>query len=81
MKRLAAVGCALALLSTAPALARADANSSQIAGEMQRTLQEGNRRVAEFWWLPPEYWITVAKELEQYGRCLGIAFQICDCIA
>jgi hypothetical protein len=64
MKRFAAVACALAVLATAPAPARADANSSQIAGEMQRTLQEGSKRVAEFWWLPPEYWITVAKELE-----------------
>jgi hypothetical protein len=67
MKRLAAaaaVGLASLLVAAAPAPARAETNSSQIAGEMQRTLQEGSKHVAEFWWLPPEYWITVAKELE-----------------
>jgi hypothetical protein len=62
MKRFAVAAVALAALFST--LARAELNSSQIAGEMQRTVQEGAKHVAEFWWLPPEYWITVAKELE-----------------
>ncbi|HXZ86765.1 MAG TPA: hypothetical protein VEI82_14885, partial [Myxococcota bacterium] len=68
--RLAAAALALVLASAvaiavaaAPARA-AETNSSLIAGEVQRTLQGGSKRVAEFWWLPPEYWIMVAKELE-----------------
>jgi hypothetical protein len=64
MKRLAAAALCLAVPLLGPALAHAEPNSSQIAGEVQRTLQSGAVRVAEFWWLPPEYWITVAKELE-----------------
>jgi len=65
MKRLAAAAAVgLVWILLAPDLARAEANSSEIAGEMQRTLQEGSKHVAECWWLPPEYWITVAKELE-----------------
>ena len=46
----------------APALARAG-NSSQIAAETARTVQEGTNHVASFWWLPLEYWQATAKEM------------------
>jgi hypothetical protein len=62
MRRLAALALALTPLVLA-ADARA-ANSSQIAAETARTLQEGSTHVANFWWLPPEYWQVTAKELE-----------------
>jgi hypothetical protein len=39
-------------------------NSSEIATETARTAQEGGTRVANFWWLPPEYWSVTARELE-----------------
>jgi len=52
------------VLTLAPALARAaETNSSQIAAETVRTIQEGTTRVASFWWLPPDYWILTAKEM------------------
>ena len=52
-----------ALLSLAPASrARAAETSSDIAAETARTLQEGTH-IANFWWLPPEYWIRVSNEL------------------
>ncbi|HTO71796.1 MAG TPA: hypothetical protein VMR31_18185 [Myxococcota bacterium] len=63
MKHLAALALAAALLAPAHARAAAE-NSTEIAAETQRNLQEGSSRVANFWWLPPEYWILVAKELE-----------------
>jgi hypothetical protein len=41
------------------------ANSSEIAAETARSLQEGSAHVANFWWLPPEYWELAAKELDR----------------
>src|SRR5262245_27721742 len=58
-----ALGLIVPLLLLAPALARAESNSSQIAAETARTLHEGKSRVASFWWLPPEYWMVTAKEM------------------
>jgi hypothetical protein len=52
----------LALASLAPSGAHAG-NSSDIVREGARTLEGGGGRVASFWWLPPEYWGLVAKEL------------------
>ena len=62
MKRLARL-TSLLLLSVSlaqPALAE---TSSEIAAETARTLQE-SAHVANFWWLPPEYWIKVSQELD-----------------
>jgi hypothetical protein len=52
-----------AALSLAPLRALA-MNSSEIAAETARSLQEGSEHVANFWWLPPEYWELAAKELD-----------------
>lgn len=52
----------LALLVFLPARGHA-ANSSQIAAETSRTLQEGTNHVANFWWLPLEYWQAAAREM------------------
>ena len=52
----------LALVALAPSGARAE-TSSDIVRESARTLEAGGGRVASFWWLPPEYWVLVAKEL------------------
>jgi hypothetical protein len=38
--------------------------SSEIAAETARNVEEGATHVANFWWLPPEYWVQSAKELE-----------------
>jgi len=52
----------LAIVALTPFGARAY-NSSDIVRESARTLEGGGGRVASFWWLPPEYWQLVAKEL------------------
>jgi hypothetical protein len=52
----------LAVVALAPWSARAG-NSTDIVRESARTLEGGGGRVASFWWLPPEYWELVAKEL------------------
>jgi len=62
-RSLALAAALLVSVFVAPALARADTNSSQIAAETARTIQEGKTRVASFWWLPPEYWIATSKEM------------------
>ena len=62
MNRTLALAAAVLTFVSAPALARAG-NSSQIAAETARTIQEGTTRVASFWWLPPEYWIATSKEM------------------
>jgi len=62
MKRTAALALAAAL-ALLPLRALAT-NSSEIAAETARSLQEGSEHVANFWWLPPEYWEIAAKELE-----------------
>jgi hypothetical protein len=54
---------ALAALSLLSAQAARAASSSEIAAETARLVQE-HGHVANFWWLPPEYWILAAKELE-----------------
>ncbi|HTO06942.1 MAG TPA: hypothetical protein VMR86_07760 [Myxococcota bacterium] len=61
MKRIALLA-GLALLSLVTARARAADTSSDIAAETARTIEEG-AHVANFWWLPPEYWIRTANEL------------------
>lgn len=60
LTRLVALLVALSLL---PVAARAT-SSSDIIAETARTAEEGGNRVANFWWLPPEYWAQSAKELE-----------------
>lgn len=50
-------------LSCLPLSARA-VSSAEIAAETARTAQEGSTHVANFWWLPPEYWVLSAKELD-----------------
>jgi hypothetical protein len=50
-------------LPAAVAPAAGAASSSEIAAETARLVQEQGH-VANFWWLPPEYWILAAKELE-----------------
>ena len=62
MNRTLAPLAALLWLALAPALAHGG-NSSEIAAETVRTIQEGTTRVASFWWLPPDYWIAAAKEM------------------
>jgi len=62
MNRTLALAAAVLVFGLAPALARAG-NSSEIAAETARTIQEGKTRVASFWWLPPEYWIATSKEM------------------
>jgi hypothetical protein len=54
----------LVLLSLALAGAtRAGTNSSDIASETSRTVEEP-QHVVNFWWLPPEYFVQAAKELD-----------------
>jgi hypothetical protein len=60
-RTLGLIGALLAFV-LAPALALAG-NSSEIAAETARTIQEGKTRVASFWWLPTDYWIAAAKEM------------------
>jgi hypothetical protein len=60
---LAIVGC-IALTVSQSARAAPESNSSEIAAETGRTLQEGKTRVANFWWLPQEYWEDAARELD-----------------
>ncbi|MFI5314318.1 MAG: hypothetical protein ACHQ6T_01345 [Myxococcota bacterium] len=62
MNRTAALAVAAAL-SLLPLRALA-ASSSEIAAETARNLEEGSAHVANFWWLPPEYWQQAAKELD-----------------
>jgi hypothetical protein len=62
MNRTLATAAALFCLVLASSLARAG-NSSEIAAETVRTIQEGTTRVASFWWLPADYWIAAAKEM------------------
>lgn len=54
---------ALALLCAAPAGARAGGTSTDILRENARIVESGGPRVANLWWLPPEYWDACAKEL------------------
>lgn len=61
-RTLLAFAASLLVSVLAPAPARAG-NSSEIAAETARTIQEGTTRVASFWWLPPEYWIDAAREM------------------
>jgi hypothetical protein len=53
---------ALFLAVLVPLGVRAE-NSTDIVREGARTLEGGDGRVVSFWWLPPEYWELVAKEL------------------
>jgi hypothetical protein len=53
----------LAALVLTPLAARGG-DSSDVVNETARNLEGGNGRVASFWWLPQEYWESVAKELE-----------------
>jgi len=59
MKRLALL---LALVSLVPAPRARAETSSDIAAETARTVQDG-AHIANFWWLPPEYWIRVSQEM------------------
>jgi hypothetical protein len=61
MKRLALLA-GIALLSLVSARAARAETSSDIAAETARTIQDGTH-IANFWWLPPEYWIRVSNEL------------------
>ncbi len=54
----------LLVFSLVPLSAARAATSSDILAETARTAQEGSTHVANFWWLPPEYWVDTAKELE-----------------
>ena len=52
------------LLTFAVAASSARAgDSTDIVGEVTRTLEGGGGRVATFWWLPQEYWEQAAKDL------------------
>lgn len=63
MKRLLAPFlAAAALVVLAPAAARA-ANSTAILRETARIVESGGPRIANFWWLPIEYWEACAREL------------------
>lgn len=53
----------LIALALTPLAARAG-DSSDVVNETVRNLEGGGGRVASFWWLPQEYWESVAKELE-----------------
>jgi hypothetical protein len=63
MKHSALVLLLLMGISWLPFAAHA-ASSSDIVAETARTAHEGTTRVANFWWLPPEFWVQSAKELE-----------------
>jgi hypothetical protein len=56
---------ALALLLSLSGLPSpaAATSSSDIAAETGRTFEEGATHVANFWWLPPEYWVLSGKEM------------------
>jgi hypothetical protein len=62
MKRLLLLAAVAFLVLPFPARLRAAETSSDIAAETGRTIQEGTH-IANFWWLPPEYWIRVSNEL------------------
>jgi hypothetical protein len=62
MKLRAALAGLLAL-SGLP-ISAAATSSSDIAAETARNVEEGSTHVANFWWLPPEYWVQSAKEME-----------------
>ena len=63
MKRLLSLVSAIAaLVAVAPAAARA-ANSTAILRETARIVESGGPRIANFWWLPIEYWQECAREL------------------
>ncbi len=59
---LAAALALAALVALAPETARA-ANSSTILRETARIVESGGPRIANFWWLPIEYWQACAREL------------------
>ncbi len=62
MKAFAALAVLLTV-SWLPSTAAAT-SSSEIAAETARNAEEGSTHVANFWWLPPEYWVQSAKEME-----------------
>lgn len=65
--------CALLVLLALPALeagAEESVSSRQILAETARTRHVGER-VINFWWLPVEYWVAVARELGKSEAQVG----------
>jgi hypothetical protein len=63
MKRLAALLLVPLALAALPSRAALAANSTQIQAEAARTIEGGAGRIAQFWWLPVEYWEACARDL------------------